>query len=61
VAQPLRELGSALARGGRAVGAAWADVLVAGGRLVLGVAQFAWGRMVAPWQRQPARRSPLVL
>lgn len=61
VVQPLRELGSALARGGRAVGAAWADVLAAGGRLVLGVAQFAWGCLAAPGQRQAGRRSPLIL
>lgn len=52
VVQPLRDLGYALARGGRAVATAVVDVMAAGGRLAWGVARFARHRIASPLQRR---------
>lgn len=54
VAQPLRDLVQALGQGGRALGAALADVTGAGGRFAAGLARFALHRIAAPLQRKPA-------
>jgi len=54
VVQPLRDLVQALGQGGRALGAALADVTGAGGRFAAGLARFALHRIAAPLQRKPA-------
>lgn len=54
VVQPLRELAQALGHGGRALGAALADVARAGGRLAVSLARFALHRLTPPRQRKPA-------
>lgn len=52
VAQPLRDLGEALAQGGRAVGRAGIQAAGATGRLVLGFARFALFCIAAPQYRR---------
>ncbi len=52
VVQPLRDLGDALAQGGRAVATAVVDAVAAGGRLAWGVVRFAWHRIATPQQRR---------
>jgi hypothetical protein len=54
VVQPLRDLVQALAQGGRALGAALADVTGAGGRFAAGLARFALNRIAPQWQRRAA-------
>ncbi|SEA68865.1 MULTISPECIES: DUF2917 domain-containing protein [Acidovorax] len=58
VVQPLRDLRHALGQGGRALGAAMADVAGAGGRCVAGLARFALHRTVPRRQRGPCAALP---
>ena len=54
VVQPLRDALQALGRGGRALGAALADVTGAGGRFAAGLARFALNRIAPQWSRNAA-------
>ncbi|WP_298207562.1 DUF2917 domain-containing protein [Acidovorax sp.] len=51
---PLRDLGQALAQGGRALGTAWVGAAGAGGRLALGLARFALHWIALQRPRKPA-------
>ena len=54
VVQPLRDALQARGRGGRALGAALADVTGAGGRFAAGLARFALNRIAPQWPRNAA-------
>lgn len=54
VVQPLRDVLQALGQGGRALGAALADVTGAGGRFAAGLARFALNRIAPQWHRKAA-------